>query len=433
MARLFLTDLDLAQNELRRVRVENLAGAPSSPVEGQVYYDTTTQILYVWDGTAWYSTRGVSDHGAMTGLGDDDHTQYTLADGTRAFTGNQSMGGNRLTNVSDPVADGDAANKGYVDSVAQGLDAKASVRAATTTNIASLNGTMTIDGVALAAGDRVLVKDQTIASENGIYVVSAGAWTRATDMDESDEFASAFTFVEEGTVNADSGWVCTTDEAVTVGTTPITWAQFSGAGSIEAGAGLTKTGNTLDVGAGDGIVVNPNDVAVDYGTTPSGLSGSTTNSGGASTGVAREDHTHAIDTSTGTISTVNAGDASDGGTAAGLARRDHQHAVSTAAPVALTDSSSIAEGTSSSLARADHVHSISGLMRRYSSDIGNGVLVDYTVTHNLGTRDVTVQVYANGAPYAQVECDVEHTSINEVTIGFNVAPAVNGYRVVVMG
>ena len=149
-----------------------------------------------------------------------------------------------------------------VDAARTGLDVKASVRAATTANI-TLSNTQTVDGVALSVGDRVLVKDQSTASQNGIYVVSATAWTRSTDADTDAEVTSGmFTFVEQGTVNADSGWVLSTDGAIVVGTTALTFAQFSGAGQIVAGAGLTKTGNTLNVGAGTGITVNADDVAL---------------------------------------------------------------------------------------------------------------------------------------------------------------------------
>jgi len=149
-----------------------------------------------------------------------------------------------------------------VDNARVGLDAKASVRAATTAPI-TLSNTQTVDGVALAVGNRVLVKDQASAPTNGIYIVAAGAWTRATDADADAEVTSGmYVFVEEGTANADSGWVLSVDGAIVVGTTGLTFVQFSGAGQITAGNGLTKTGNTLAVGAGTGITVNADDVAL---------------------------------------------------------------------------------------------------------------------------------------------------------------------------
>ena len=143
-----------------------------------------------------------------------------------------------------------------------GLDVKESVKAATTANI-TLSNTQTIDGVALAVNDRVLVKNQTTGAENGIYLVQSAAWTRAADFNSSTNVTpNAFVFVEQGTTNADSGWTLTNDTAITVGTTALTFVQFSGAGQITAGNGLTKTGNTLDVGAGTGISVGADSVGL---------------------------------------------------------------------------------------------------------------------------------------------------------------------------
>lgn len=159
---------------------------------------------------------------------------------------NYSMNNFKLTNLAAPTADGDAANKAYVDSVAQGLDVKASVVVATTANI-TLSGIQTIDGVGVVAGDRVLVKSQSTASQNGIYVVASGAWTRSTDADVWNELVSAFVFVERGTSLADSGWVCTVDAGGTLGTTAITWAQFSSAGTYTAGTGLTLSGGQFSI------------------------------------------------------------------------------------------------------------------------------------------------------------------------------------------
>lgn len=203
------------------------------------------------------------------------------------WTADMNGGGFKLTNIASPTANTDAANKAYVDGVASGLDVKNSVRAASTANVAgtynatagtSARGQFTgmpnsIDGVTLAANDRILLKDQTTGAQNGIYVVSTlgtgsnGVWDRATDFDQDAEVTpGAFTFVEEGTVNADSGWVLTTNGAITIGGasgTAIAFAQFSGAGSIVAGAGLTKTGNTLDVVAADtSILVNADSLQV---------------------------------------------------------------------------------------------------------------------------------------------------------------------------
>jgi hypothetical protein len=150
-------------------------------------------------------------------------------------------------NLVNPTNPQDAATKSYVDATKQGLDVKDSVRAATTGNI-TLSAPQTIDGVSVIAGDRVLVKNQTTGSQNGIYVVAAGTWTRSADADSNADVTSGmFTFVEEGTINADSGWVLTTNNPITLDTTALSFTQFSGAGQVEAGDGLTKTGNTLNV------------------------------------------------------------------------------------------------------------------------------------------------------------------------------------------
>ena len=138
-------------------------------------------------------------------------------------------------------------SKEYVDAIKSNLDLKDSVTAATTANI-NLNATQTIDGVSLTAGQRVLVKNQSSAAENGIWIVNGNNWTRATDADANAEVTSGmFVFVEYGTTNADSGWVLTTDGTITVGSTALAFSQFSGAGQITAGDALTKSGNTLNV------------------------------------------------------------------------------------------------------------------------------------------------------------------------------------------
>ena len=165
-------------------------------------------------------------------------------------------------------------NKTYVDSVANGLDVKASVRVATTANLtgtynngagtitASSNGAISVDGVTLTTNDRVLVKDQTTATQNGFYKVTtvgsgsaAFVLTRTPDADEASEVTGgAFTFVEEGTANADNGYVASHNGTPTLGTTNITFEQFSGAGQIAAGAALSKTGNTIDVEVDDSSI-----------------------------------------------------------------------------------------------------------------------------------------------------------------------------------
>lgn len=205
----------------------------------------------------------------------DAGVQANRLDQMAAPTADVSMSSQKLTNVATPTADNDAANKAYVDAARTGLDVKASVRAATTANI-TLSGEQTIDGVAVVAGNRVLVKDQSTASQNGIYVASASSWARAADADADAEVSPGlFTFVEEGTANADSGWVLTTNGSITVGTTNLAFAQFSGAGQVTAGDGLTKTGNTINaVGTADRITVSSD--AIDIASTYAGQATITT-------------------------------------------------------------------------------------------------------------------------------------------------------------
>lgn len=176
----------------------------------------------------------------------DTQVRTSRLDQMAAPTGVVGMNGQVIRMLGEPVLSQDAATKYYVDTVAQGLDAKQSVRAATTANI-TLSGNQTIDGVALVDGDRVLVKNQTTASNNGIYMVDVGVWGRTTDADSIAELRSAFVFVEQGTVNGDTGWTCTADAGAVINFSALNWVQFSGAGSYLAGTGLSLSGNTFSI------------------------------------------------------------------------------------------------------------------------------------------------------------------------------------------
>ena len=298
MAQKFLTNIDLNQNQLINAKFESLATNPSTGLfEGRMFYHTGDDAVKYYTGAAWetlingVTSAGTYSNALTVGEASDGEITLTLnlADAsnagllTSAFytllnNSTSSNTGGTLAKrdeagrlqVSAPSNDLDAANKAYVDAARSGLDVKQSVRAATTAavNLASqLEAGDTLDtSVTLVAGDRVLVKDQSTASENGIYVVqSTGAAVRATDFDGAGEVSGgAFTFVEEGTVNADAGFVVTSNGAITVGTDAIVWAQFSGAGSFTAGDGLTKSGTTINaVGTAGRISVSSDAIDID--------------------------------------------------------------------------------------------------------------------------------------------------------------------------
>lgn len=191
-----------------------------------------------------------------------DGAEFLKRNGSVALTGSLNLNNQRIINLAAPVSGNDAVRLVDMQNVQLGISGKESVRVASTTNITT-SGTQTIDGVSVVAGDRVLLKNQSTASDNGIWVCAVGPWTRAADADDPGELkAGSFVFVTEGTVNADSGWILSTDGAITIGSTSINWVQFSGGGQIIAGAGLTKSGNTLDVGTASSsrIVVNADNI-----------------------------------------------------------------------------------------------------------------------------------------------------------------------------
>ena len=198
----------------------------------------------------------------------DTGVQTNRLDQMAAPTGSVSLNSQTITNLADPVNSSDAATKSFVEATAQGLDVKDSCVAATIANITistALNDTDILDGVTLSTGDRVLVKDQSTASENGIYVVGASP-ARAADLATGADAAGFFTFVEQGSVNADNGFVCTSNKgSAVVGTNNLTIAQFSGAGQITAGDGLDKSGNTLslDLKSNGGLVIESTELAID--------------------------------------------------------------------------------------------------------------------------------------------------------------------------
>lgn len=495
MSRKFLVGIDLNKNELSNAVIQNLATAPSSPIPGQIYYNTSDNALYFYDNNSWVNVLNESEviygtlaarpaagvagrlyyatdnyllyfddgstwtqinnfgtvtaqtsYGASSGSGSStnfaraDHTHGTpslsnTAASAVSITGTSSAGtasapsrddhthagpgfGNvtaqttfgasssngsastvaradhdhgtpvhdnaahstinlsalavptanvswsnyKITNLADPSADSDAANKGYVDSVAQGLNIHDPVAAATTTTLAATTGgtvtynngtsgvgaTLTLqnaltvlDGYTLVTGDRIIVKNEVATANNGVYTINSAktVLTRATDADTSTELNGGdFFFVQNGTVNDNTGWVIV-DKVTTIGTTPVVFSQFSGAGTYTAGNGLTLTGNVFSAVADTGILVSGSGIAINTAV----------------------------------------------------------------------------------------------VVTKYSANVGDGSATSYTINHNLGTRDVQVTVYDNSSPYAEVICDVQHTSTSAVTLLFSVAPTSNQYRVVVQG
>lgn len=425
MATKFVTNLDLNQNQILNGTFEKLAADPSTGLfEGRMFYHTGEDALKYYTGSAWDTLiKGITSagdqssaltvgesNGAITltlNLADASNagllsaTFYSLLNGATATNTNDTLvkrDASGRFQATSPSADADVATKAYVDAQRSGLDVKQSVRVATTealTLSSDFEAGDVVDGVTLAEGDRVLIKNQATGSENGIYVVaSSGAPTRATDADSNTEVTPGmFTFVEEGTVNADSGWVLTTNGSITLGTTALTFAQFSGAGQIVAGNGLTKTGNQLDVGGtADRITVNSD--SVDIASTYAGQSSITT-------------------LGTITTGTWNATDiaVADGGTGASTASDARTNLADTAS--GFTTSTPV-------------------LARVASQTIGNASDVTFTITHNFGTRDAVVQVY-DTTTYETVIADTVRATTNTVTVTFSTAPASNAYRVVITG
>ena len=425
MATKFLTNLDLNTNQILNGTFEKLGADPSTNLfEGRMFYHTGDDAVKYYTGAAWETLiNGITSAGSQSAaltVGESNAGEITLtlnlADGsnagllTSAFYTllNNATASNTGSTLAKRDADGrlqvtapsnalDAANKAYVDATRSGLDVKESVRVATTASVllvSALENGDVVDGVTLATGNRVLVKNQDTASENGIYVVQAsGAAVRATDADTSEKVtAGMFTFVSEGSINADSGWVLSTNDTITLGTTGLTFVQFSGVGQITAGAGLTKTGTTLDViGTTDRITINAD--SIDIASTYVGQSTITT-LGTITTGVWN-----------GTDIAV-----ADGGTGS-----------STASGARTNLAGDITGGTTNTPALA-----------RVASQTVTGSATTFDIDHNFNTRDVTVQVY-DITSYDTVFTDIVRATVNRVQVTFSVAPGASSYRIVVTG
>lgn len=430
MAQKFLTNIDLNQNQLINATFEVLASDPGTGnFEGRLIYNSTTDTVKVYANGAWRSIpHTVSAAGSYTdaltvsesngtisltlNLADTDSAGLLsstfwndLNDATNSATANKLAKRDASGNISvaDPTQAAHAATKGYVDAARSGLDVKQSVRVATTGPInlsTDLEAGDTIDGVTLVAGDRVLVKNQGTGSENGIYVaVASGAASRATDADTSTEVtAGMFTFVTEGSTNADSGWVLTTNDTITLGTTALAFAQFSGAGQVTAGAGLTKTGNTLDViGTSDRITVNAD--SVDIASTYVGQSSITT--------------LGTITTGTWNGTTIAVANGGTGATTESGARTN------------------LASASAEATGRTTSTPTLARVAKQGCAASVTGVSTT-TVTHNFNTTDVLVQIYQVSTGETIIG-DVTRANSNTVSVVLNGTISANDYTIVVTG
>jgi hypothetical protein len=431
MAQKFLTNIDLNQNQILNATFEKLATDPASGnFEGRLIYNTATDTIKVYTGAAFVSIphtivsgggAGIAEaltvsesNGTITltlAVADTDSAGLLpaamwqmLTDATPDATNSKLVkrDANGNAKVADPTDNAHIATKGYVDAARQGLDVKASVRVASVAPVAiasALEAGDVIDGVTLVAGDRVLLKDQSTASENGIYVaVASGAASRATDADTSAKVTTGmFTFVAEGTVNGDNGFVLTTNDTITLGTTGLTFVQFSGAGQVIAGDGLTKSGNTLDVvGTTNRITVNAD--SVDISANYVGQSSITT-LGTITTGVWNGTDVAVADGGTG---------ASDAATArTNLGIKTSAGAVTT---------------TTSALAR---------IAKQGCAASSTGVSTT-TVTHNFNTTDVNVQIYEVSTG-ATVIGDVTRSNADTLSVVLYGTISANDYTIVVVG
>jgi hypothetical protein len=426
--------------------VQTGSGAPSTTPtsSGGLFLDLTNLVLYVAKGTSssadWVpvlpygltadmanlSTANAQGTSLKVSRADHvhrhtnaDHGSITL-NALATSAGDYSMGSYKLTNLAEPTNAQDAATKYYVDSVAQGLDVKGSVRAATSAAVTLATGLEngdTLDGVTLATGDRILVKNQATGSENGIYTVNAsGAPTRALDANSSaDITAGMFTFVEQGTVNGDTGWVLTTNQPITLDTTALVFTQFSGTGTYSASNGVLLTGTNftfapsttggLTTGSGGGAVLLPS------------TSGLKTDSAGLALNP----------TSDGGLTTSSSGSYILLATNSGLATSASGLTVTAGLGITTTAAGDAGAATANQVAINTNV-----VARKYTTLIGNASSTTFTVTHNLNTRFVNVTLF-DSSTYETVYADVTNATANTVTVSFAVAPSNNAYSVLVVG
>lgn len=434
--RRYLTDVDLSRNQLKNARVHNTDTPPANPAESQIYYDTREKVIKVFNGLSW-----------------------------------------------DTIP-----NQDYVDTLQQGLDFKESVRAATTSDIdLTVGGLVTVDGVSLINGDRVLVKNQVNPAENGVYIVSSGTWERAEDAGYDKITSGMFVFVSEGDTYSSSGFVLATHDPITVGETDLEFVRFSGAGQIIAGEGLYKDYNTLLVVSHEGdpsnvgtLTVTGDSIGVTLGNTAITAApgnhvhndlyhtqlelGSTEdeNSGASLIGTS---NITGVDGSTVQSNLESLKELIDGKTEIG-----HIHNIADTANLQeeldnkssvdhLHDNryfteaelSSTLEGESgASKIGSTSIAGITGTnvqtqlqnlkqlvddvtVKKSAITIGDGANTEFEVVHNLNTMDVTVLIRENAEPYRVVYADMYVMNVNSIQVQFSAPPSDSQYRVIVTG
>lgn len=352
----------------------------------------------------------------------------------------KDFGGVRLKSVADPSAGTDAVNLNTLQLYVRGMDNKASVRAATTgagTLVSSFENGDVIDGVTLATGDRILIKNQAAGATNGIYTVAAsGAPVRATDADISAEVtAGLIVYVSEGTTLGNTNWQLTTDDPITLDTTALVFTQV-GVGTIyTAGAGLDLTGVDFSVNAGTGLEISSDTVRIAAAAAGAGLIG------GAGSALA---------VGAGTGITVNADDVALAATVAGAGMTHTAGVLNVIGDASITvaaDSLGLAAGVSGAgltlttgvlavgagtgiSVAADSVAVDSTVARVFSTGT-HASTTSIAITHSLGKQFVVDRVYIT-ATGEQIECDTTATSTTVTTFGFAVAPGANTLTFVIM-
>ena len=395
MSRKFLTPIDLNQNQLLNAALQNLGTNPGTPVAGQIYYNTASLVPFYYNGTTFVTPVDRAQHtGTQLSATISDLATVVQAYHLSQFaapTANIAMGGYTLTGLNtSPSASGQAAEYSWVlaqiQASAAGLDVKVPVACMSITNL-GLTGLSAIDGYTPVAGDRVLATGQSTATQNGIYVAAAGAWSRSADCNSTTNYLpGSFAMVMNGTTYGGSQWKVSStgvDSAgtwtITPGTTSVTWVQFGGAGtSYTATNGLQLVGSVFSVllPASSGLSTSGSGLTVALASTP----GLQLLSGGLSVLLA---------------------------TGSGLSGPG------------LTMASGLTIDTSV-------------VARKYSAAIGDGSTTAIVVTHNLGTQNIIVSL-RNVSGYAGVDADWTATSSTTATITFATAPASGAIQVTILG